>query len=89
MATVSFTDAIQRHVSCPPTAVQGGTVREVLDVVFAENPRARGYVFDEQDALRKHMAIFVDGRMILDRVGLSDPVAANANVYIMQALSGG
>jgi molybdopterin synthase sulfur carrier subunit len=89
MPTVSFTDAIQRHVPCPPTEVAGGTVREVLDAVFAGNPRARGYVLDEQDALRKHMAIFVDGRMILDRTGLTDPVGQSSKVYVMQALSGG
>ena len=25
------------------------------------NPQARGYVLDDQSALRKHMTIFVDG----------------------------
>jgi hypothetical protein len=86
---VTFTEAIQRHVACPPTTVGGGTVREVLDAVFAENPRARGYVLDEQNELRKHMAVFVDGRMIRDRAGLRDPVGPDADVYVMQALSGG
>ncbi len=89
MPTVQFTDNIQRHVPCPPTQVQGTTVREVLDAVFADNPRARGYVLDEQGALRKHMAIFLDGRMILDRTSLSDAVQPDAKVYVMQALSGG
>lgn len=89
MPTVQFTDNIQRHVACPPSEVPGGTVREVLDAVFAGNPRARGYVLDEQDALRKHMAIFLDGRMIRDRTGLSDPVGPDSKVYVMQALSGG
>ena len=64
-------------------------MREVLDAVFAGNPRARGYVLDEQQELRKHMAIFVDGRMILDRAGLSDAVGPGSEVYVMQALSGG
>lgn len=89
MPIVSFTDAIQRHVPCPPAEVPGATVREALDAVFAGNPRARGYVLDEQDALRKHMAIFVDGRMIGDRAGLGDPVAPDSRIYVMQALSGG
>jgi hypothetical protein len=89
MPTVSFTDAIQRHVPCPPTVVNGGTVREVLDAVFAGNPRARGYVLDEQGALRKHMAIFLDGAMIRDRVTLGDAVRTDSKVYVMQALSGG
>ncbi len=89
MPTVTFTETIQRHVACPPIAVAGGTVREVLDAVFAGNPRARGYVLDEQGALRKHMAIFLDGRMVLDRTGLSDTVQPDAKLYVMQALSGG
>ena len=89
MATVHFTETIQRHVACPPSTAGGTTVREVLEAVFASNPRARGYVLDEQNELRKHMAIFVDGRMIRDRAGLSDAVGPDAEVYVMQALSGG
>jgi hypothetical protein len=86
---VVFTQNIQRHVPCPPVDVPGATVREVLDAVFAQNVRARGYVLDDQGALRHHMVVFVDGRQIDDRKGLSDPVAAGAEVYVMQALSGG
>ena len=89
MPTVAFTDNIQRHVACPPTEVPGRTVREVLDAVFAGNPQARGYVLDEQGELRKHMAIFLDGRMILDRARLSDAVQPDSKLYVMQALSGG
>jgi sulfur-carrier protein len=89
MPTVQFTENIQRHVACPPTNVEGDTVRALLEAVFAGNPRARGYVLDEQDALRKHMAIFIDGRMIRDRTGLTDQVGPESKVYVMQALSGG
>jgi hypothetical protein len=89
MARVTFTQNIQRHVSCPPTTADGVSVREVLDAVFAGNPRARGYVLDDQGALRKHMAIFINGHAIRDRSGLSDPVSDQADIYVMQALSGG
>jgi hypothetical protein len=89
MARVFFTGNIQRHVACPPADAPGGTVREVLDAVFAANPRARGYVLDEQAALRQHMAVFVDGRPVRDRSGLSDPVAPGGEVFVLQALSGG
>jgi hypothetical protein len=89
MARVVFTANIQRHIVCPPADVAGRTVREVLDAVFADNERARGYVLDDQGALRKHMLIFVDGAQIRDRDGLSDPVSADAELYVMQALSGG
>lgn len=89
MARVTFTANLQRHVACPTVEVPGRTVREVLDAVFADNPRARGYVLDDQSALRRHMAIFVDGVLIRDRVNLSEPVSETANVHVMQALSGG
>ena len=89
MVLVRFTQNIQRHVECPPAEVNGSTVREVLDAVFASNQRARGYVLDDQGALRKHMAVYVDGEPIQDRVGLADPVPEGGKVDVMQALSGG
>ncbi|MFQ5415343.1 MAG: MoaD/ThiS family protein [Phycisphaerae bacterium] len=89
MPTVVFTPNLQRHVACPPRDVGGATVRDVLDAVFADNGRARGYVLDDQGALRRHMAVFVDGRQIKDRRGLSDAVGETSEVYVMQALSGG
>jgi molybdopterin synthase sulfur carrier subunit len=89
MAKVVFTSNVQRHVVCPEVEAPGRTVREVLDNVFAENAQARGYVLDDQSALRKHMAIFVDGRMIRDRARLADPVDDRSTIRIFQALSGG
>lgn len=89
MARVSFTQNIQRHVSCPTVEIAGSTVREVLDAVFATNPVARGYVLDEQGALRRHVIVFIDGKQIEDRERLSDPIAPNAEIHVMQALSGG
>jgi len=89
VAHVVFTDNLQRHVSCPPQQAGGATVREVLDRVFAEHVRARGYVLDERGVLRKHMNIFINGAAIRDRDGLADPVAAGDEIYVMQALSGG
>ena len=89
MAHVVFTQNIQRHIACPPADVDGQTVREVLDAVFVRNERARGYVLDEQGALRKHMVIFVDGVQVRDRECLSDAVRPGGEVYVMQALSGG
>lgn len=89
MPRVVFTENIQRHVACPPREAQGETVREVLDAVFRTNERARGYVLDEHGAVRKHMVIFINGTMIRDRQTLSDPLLPDAEVYVMQALSGG
>jgi hypothetical protein len=89
MATVSFTPNIQRHVNCPPAAVGGETVGQVLDAVFQGNPKARGYVLDDQGAVRPHMVVFVNGHQVKDRQRLSDPVTDSAEIYVAQALSGG
>jgi sulfur-carrier protein len=89
MAKVVFTPNIQRHVPCPTTEAAGTSVRQVLDSVFATNPKARSYVLDDQGALRRHMAIFVDGELLRDRVRLSDPVHGESTIYVSQALSGG
>jgi sulfur carrier protein ThiS len=64
-------------------------VRSVLDTVFTDHPRARSYVLDDQGGLRRHMIVFVNGQAIRDRVSLSDRVTDGAEVYVMQALSGG
>lgn len=89
MVLVRFTQNIQRHVPCPPAEVEGSTVKEVLERVFALNEPARGYVLDDQGALRKHMAVFVNGEQVRDRDGLSDAVPPNGKIDVMQALSGG
>ena len=89
MVRITFTKNIQRHVSCPAEAVDASTVREALERAFAANDRARGYVLDEQGALRPHMVVFVNGTAIKDRTRLSDPVPPGAEIYVMQALSGG
>jgi molybdopterin synthase sulfur carrier subunit len=89
VATVRFTESIQRHVQCPTREIAGATLRDVLDGYFKDNERARGYVLDDQGALRKHMAIFIDGRQVRDRAALSDPVDNDAVIDLIQSLSGG
>ena len=89
MAKVIFTANLRRHVDCPRMVAEGATVREVLDRVFAVNDRVRGYVLDDQSALRKHMTIIVDGHTVKDRLGLSDRVSAVSEIFVLQALSGG
>lgn len=89
MPLISFTPSIQRHVACPTCDVTGRTVRAVLENFFKDNKGARGYVLDDQGALRRHMNIFVNGEPIADRTALSDAVADRDEIFVMQALSGG
>lgn len=89
MPVVYFTQNLVRHVECHHVDVTGDTLKSVLGQVFAQFPRARTYVLDDQGALRKHMVIFVDGKQAVDRTNLTDPVYQSSQIYIMQALSGG
>lgn len=89
MPTITFTANLERHVECPARDIAAETVGEALEAVFAENPRLRGYVLDDQGRLRKHMLVLVDGVLVRDRDRLTDPVAEAASIYVAQALSGG
>lgn len=89
MPTVSFTPNLQRHIGCPAERVDGETVLVALCAVFAKNAQLKSYVLDDQDRLRKHMLIAVDGEMVRDRIHLSDPVSADSEIHVIQALSGG
>lgn len=89
MAKIQFTPNLRRHLEVPTLEVAGGTVRSVLDAVFERNAQLRGYILDDQGALRKHVSVFVDGRRIADPNGLSDAVGEASEVYVLQALSGG
>ena len=89
MAIVVFTQNLRRHVDVPDVEVAPGSVRSVLEAAFEGNERLRSYIVDEQGALRKHVTIFVDNQRIADRIGLSDAVGPDSEVYVLQALSGG
>jgi molybdopterin converting factor small subunit len=89
VARVSFTANLQRHLSCPDQTVPGSTVRAVLNQVFAAEPRLRSYILDDQGRLRKHVAIYINGDRIADRLALTDPVTDADEVFVFQALSGG
>ena len=89
MVTVAFTPNLRRHLSVPTLEVDGDTVRDVLEAVFAGHERLRGYILDDQGALRKHVAVFVNNLEIADRERLSDRIEAGSEVHVLQALSGG
>lgn len=89
MPTVSFTSALQRFLSVPATQVEGVTVGEALAAVFASQPALRGYVLDDQGAVRRHVAVYVNGEPLRDRAQMTGPVGMHDEIYVFQALSGG
>jgi molybdopterin synthase sulfur carrier subunit len=89
MPTVSFTSALLRFLPAAPAEVEGATVADALAAVFVSRPALRGYVLDDQGALRRHVAIYVNGAPVKDRIWLTDAVRARDEIYVFQALSGG
>jgi molybdopterin converting factor small subunit len=67
-------------------SASGGTLDELLRDLDRQFPGIRFRMIDEQDGLREHMRIFINGRQVRDiriRLGERD------EVQIIQALSGG
>jgi sulfur-carrier protein len=85
MPKIEFTGHLRRYLDASSVEVDGGTVSAALDAVFAQRPLLRGYVLDEQGALRRHVSVFVNG----DRAALSDAVGPRDEIYVLQALTGG
>lgn len=97
MAKVVLASALARWLP-PAVAVDGGevslaiagsTIFEVLERLFAQYPVLRGYILDERGALRRHVALFVDGSAVHHNSDLRQALGEQSDVHVMQALSGG
>jgi molybdopterin converting factor small subunit len=64
----------------------GTTLDELLRDLDRRHPGIRFRMVDEQDCLRKHMKVFVNGEAERD---LGHSIGPTDEVIIMQALSGG
>lgn len=89
MAQIYFTARLKSVVASSPVEASGASVGEALQAVFAANPGAQGYVLDEQGILRQHVCIFLDGERLANATALQEPLRDGAEIYVMQALSGG
>ncbi|MGH6637649.1 MAG: MoaD/ThiS family protein [Polaromonas sp.] len=89
MPTVEFARSLTRHVACPTQCVDAGTLRAALDAAFRAAPELRGYVLDDQGAVRKHVAVFVNAQMIANRSELDMALQSDDKVVVIQALTGG
>jgi len=89
MARIVFTQQLRRFTETPEVDAPVPTLRAALDAAFALNPRLRGYVLDEQGHMRANVVAFIDGRRCMDRVCLTDALAPDSKVHVLQALSGG
>lgn len=90
MARVKFTSALKQFFpDLGETHVQSRTVKALIDDLDRQFPGIAGYLVEESGSLRKHVNIYIDDRLLQDRVQLSDVLRSENEILIYQALSGG
>jgi hypothetical protein len=87
--TIHLTSHLRRVAPVGPIRVEAATLGAALDAYFAAAPKVRSYILDDQGRLRRHVAVFIDGELLVDKTDLGRIVAATSEIYVMQALSGG
>jgi hypothetical protein len=82
-----FEPGLQRRGACPSDFAIGVTLRALLDDYLSRHADARVQLLDQAGRLHQNVMVLIDGRQLVDRETLSDPVAAASEVYVMQASS--
>ena len=70
-------------------AVEGATLRDLLDDLARRHPVLERRLRDERGLLRPHVIVFVDGVMVRGAAGLDTPVREGTSVFVAPAVSGG
>jgi molybdopterin converting factor small subunit len=69
--------------------VDGSTVGEVLDDLFARYTELRDRISEDDGSLRRFVNVYVEGEDIRFLDGLETPVADGGEVTILPAVAGG
>jgi molybdopterin converting factor small subunit len=83
---VLIPSALRSYTEESEAEASGATLAAVLGDLERQYPGIRFRMIDEQDRIRRHIRIFVNGGQVRD---LSQPLNATDEVVIVQALSGG
>jgi molybdopterin converting factor small subunit len=78
--------ALRSYTERGETEANGATLGAVLVDLDRQYPGIRFRMIDEQDRIRRHIRVFVNGGQVHD---LAHALAAADEVVIVQALSGG
>ena len=78
--------ALRSYTESGETVAAGATLAAVLADLDRQYPGIRFRMINEQDRIRRHIRIFVNGEQVRD---LSRPLRVTDEVVIVQALSGG
>ena len=71
------------------TEVDGATVQEVLDGLFARHDELRSRLYDDDGGLRRFVNVYVAGEDIRFLDGLKTPVEDGSELTILPAVAGG
>jgi molybdopterin synthase sulfur carrier subunit len=71
------------------TQVDGSTVQEVLDGLFARHDELRSRLYDDDGGLRRFVNVYVAGEDIRFLDGLATPVKDGSELTILPAVAGG
>jgi MoaD family protein len=69
--------------------LDGSTVREVLEALYARHGELRERISDHDGSLRRFVNVYVAGEDIRFLEGLATPVADGAELTILPAVAGG
>jgi sulfur-carrier protein len=83
---VLIPSALRSYTEQSETEASGSTLAAVLADLDSRYAGIRFRMIDEQDRIRPHIRIFVNGRQARD---LSQPLGVGDEIVIVQALSGG
>jgi molybdopterin converting factor small subunit len=83
---VLIPSALRSYTERGETEASGPTLAVLLVDLERQYPGIRFRMIDEQDRIRRHIRIFVNGEQARD---LAQPLRATDEVIIVQALSGG
>jgi molybdopterin converting factor small subunit len=78
--------ALRSYIESGETEASGATLAAVLADLERRYADIRFRMIDEQDRIRRHIRIFVNGDQVHE---LAHPLNARDEVVIVQALSGG
>jgi molybdopterin converting factor small subunit len=86
MPKVILTGSVQQRVGgLGAVEVGGETAGALIQALEASYPALRGWIVDEQGALRRHVKLFLGGVAVL----LDAPVGPKEELHIVAAISGG
>lgn len=83
---VLIASPLRPYTGADEVEATGATLGELLADLDTRYPGIRFRMIDEQDAIRRHIRIFVNGEQVS---GLQVPLTSADEVFIVQALSGG